>query len=45
MDSDHAVLRVTFGLVGQEVVVAFRKVPFSSCKAVLVAKKEANCCW
>ena len=26
-------------------MVAFRKVAFSSRKAALAAKKEANCCW
>ena len=44
MDSDCAGLQGTFGLEGQGVVAEFRKVAFSSRKAMLVAKKEANCC-
>ena len=35
--------RVTFGLAGRGVVVAFLKVAFSLRGTTLVAKKEANC--
>ena len=35
--------RVTFGLAGRGVVVAFLKVAFSLRRAALGAKKEANC--
>ena len=45
MDSIHARQWVTFRLAGRGVVAAFRKVEFSSRRAALVAKKEANYCW
>ena len=34
-----------FGSIGRGMVAAFRKVAFSSHKAALAAKKEANYCW
>ena len=47
MDLDHIELRdnVGFRLVGCNVVATFHKVALPSCKAVLAAKKEANCRW
>ena len=45
VDFDWAGLRGTAGLLGQGVVVVLCKTTFSSRKATLVAKKEANCCW
>ena len=44
VDSDWAGLRGTTRLLGRGVVVVLRKAAFSSHKAALVAKKEANCC-
>ena len=44
-DFDRARLRGTAGLLGQGVMAVLRKTTFSSRKATLVAKKEANCCW
>ena len=45
MDSNWAGLQGTTRLLGQGVMVMLCKAAFSSCKAVLVTKKEANCCW
>ena len=45
MDSDQAGLRGTAGLPGRLVVAILRKATFSSRKATLVTKNEANCCW
>ena len=43
MDSNHARLWGTVGLSRRGAVAAFCKVAFSSLKAALAAKKEANC--
>ena len=47
MDSDRGGPRdnAVIGLAWRGAVVAFRKATFSSHKAVLVAKSDANCCW
>ena len=45
VDSNRAELWGIVGLLRRGVVAVLRKAAFSSCKAALVAKKEANCCW
>ena len=46
VDSDCTGLRRAVGMLGQELgIAALRKVAFSSHKAALVAKNEANCRW
>ena len=46
VDSDCARLRDVVGMSGQRVGIAtFRKIAFSSHKAMLSAKNEANCYW
>ena len=42
---DCARLRGPVGLSERGLEAAFCKVAFSSRKATLTAKKEANCCW
>ena len=44
MDSDRSGLWVSTRLLGRGMVAVVCKVAFSSCKAALVAKKEANYC-
>ena len=45
VDSDRVGLRGTAELPRRGAAVAFCKVAFSSHRAALVAKNEANCCW
>ena len=45
MDADRARLRGSTGLLGRGIVVVARKVAFSSHKAALTTRKEANYCW
>ena len=44
VDSYHTGLGGAIGLPWQGAVTTLRNVAFSSCKAVLAAKKEANYC-
>ena len=44
IDSYHTGLGGAIGLPWQGAVTTLRNVAFSSCKVVLAAKKEANCC-
>ena len=45
VDLDRAGLRCKVRSARRGVMATFRKVAFSSHKAPLAAKKEANCCW